>query len=162
LTPFFSGIALDVTPQISRDGKVTLHIHPSVSEVTDQKKQITIAGVDQTLPLARSAIRESDSVVQAQSGQLVVIGGLMQTKLREQGAKTPVVGDAPLLGGLFRQTRNQSVKSELVILLRPVVIEGQAEWAKAINQAQEGLSGMGTDLDLRGKTPGAELGIGAP
>lgn len=162
LTPFFSGIALDVTPQISRDGKVTLHIHPSVSEVSDQKKQITIAGVDQTLPLARSTIRESDSVVQAQSGQLVVIGGLMQTRLREQGAKTPVAGDMPLVGGLFRQTRNQSVKSELVILLRPVVVEGQADWAKAINQAQEGLSGMGTDLDSRGQTPGAELGIGAP
>ncbi len=162
LTPFFSGIALDVTPQISREGMVTLHIHPSVSEVTDQQKKITIAGVDQTLPLARSSVRESDSVVQAQSGQLVVIGGLMQTRTKEQQAKTPLAGDAPLFGGLFRHTRNQTIKSELVILLRPVVIEGQAEWAKAINQAQEGLSGMGTSLDLRGNVPGSNLGIGVP
>jgi MSHA biogenesis protein MshL len=162
LTPFFSGIALDVTPQISREGMVTLHIHPSVSEVTDQQKRITIAGVDQTLPLARSAVRESDSVVQAQSGQLVVIGGLMQTRLKEQQAKTPLAGDAPLVGGLFRHTRNQSIKSELVILLRPVVIEGQTEWARAINQSRDGLTDMGTSLDGRGQVPGASLGIGTP
>ncbi|MGH8598698.1 MAG: pilus (MSHA type) biogenesis protein MshL, partial [Gammaproteobacteria bacterium] len=121
LTPFFSGIALDVTPQISRGGEVMLHIHPSVSEVVDQQKNITVAGVAQTLPLARSTVRESDSIVHAKSGQLVVIGGLMQNRETDRDAKTPALGDLPLVGALFRHKQTQTTKSELVILLRPLV-----------------------------------------
>ena len=78
LTPFFSGIALDVTPQISPDGGVILHIHPSISEVQDQVKTITLSGDTFELPLALSSVRESDSVVKAGNGQVVVIGGLMK------------------------------------------------------------------------------------
>ena len=146
LTPFFSGIALDVTPQISREGVVTLHIHPSVSEVIDQQKTITIAGVDQTLPLARSSVRESDSVVRARSGQLVVIGGLMQNKVRDQDARTPGLGDAPAVGGLFRQARKQSVKSELVILLRPIVIDQDSDWDAPLEEARGRLRGLGSEM----------------
>ena len=65
LTPFFSGIALDVTPQISEAGYVTLHIHPSVSQVVDQQKTIEVGGFTQTLPLALSTVREADSIVRA-------------------------------------------------------------------------------------------------
>lgn len=162
LTPFFSGIALDVTPQISRDGDVMLHIHPSVSEVVDQQKNITIAGVDQTLPLARSTVRESDSVVQARSGQLVVIGGLMQTRERNQDAKTPLMGDLPLVGALFRQKRTEGVKSELVILLRPIVIEGPQQWAAAINGARGELEQMNQQLDRWGAPTGGDVGIAVP
>ncbi len=146
LTPFFSGIALDVTPQISKDGVVTLHIHPSVSEVLDQQKTITIAGVDQTLPLARSSVRESDSVVRARSGQLVVIGGLMQNKVRDQDARTPGLGDAPAVGGLFRQSRQQSVKSELVILLRPIVIDEDSDWDAPLEESRVRLRGLGSEM----------------
>ncbi|OGT64004.1 MAG: MSHA biogenesis protein MshL, partial [Gammaproteobacteria bacterium RIFCSPLOWO2_02_47_7] len=74
LTPFFSGIALDVTPQISEGGDVTLHVHPSISEVVDQQKTVTIGNTTQQLPLALSTVRESDSIVRARSGQVVVIG----------------------------------------------------------------------------------------
>ena len=162
LTPFFSGIALDVTPQISRDGLVTLHIHPSVSEVSDQQKKISIAGVDQTLPLARSAVRESDSVVQARSGQLVVIGGLMQTREKRQTAKTPGVGDAPVVGGLFRQQRTQSSKSELVILLRPVVIENSSDWSKAVNQSRNDLDLMDGEVNRREAEPVLKIAPDAP
>ena len=155
LTPFFSGIALDVTPQISSDGIVTLHIHPSVSEVTDQQKKISIAGVDQTLPLARSSVRESDSVVRARSGQLVVIGGLMQTKVHDQNARTPGLGDAPAVGGLFRQTRNRSTKSELVILLRPLVINSPDDWNSAIDESRERIRGLGGELERDMLLPGS-------
>ena len=161
LTPFFSGIALDVTPQISRDGLVTLHIHPSVSEVSDQQKKISIAGVDQTLPLARSAVRESDSVVQARSGQLVVIGGLMQTREKRQTAKTPGVGDAPVVGGLFRQQRSQTSKSELVILLRPVVIENSNDWSKAVNQTRDEIEPLDGEINRR-EEPVLKIGPDAP
>jgi MSHA biogenesis protein MshL len=65
LTPFFSGVALDVTPQIDDDGMVLLHVHPAVSEVTDQVKTLTLTGETDILPLALSQIRESDSIVKA-------------------------------------------------------------------------------------------------
>ncbi|MBM2830838.1 MAG: mshL [Gammaproteobacteria bacterium] len=121
LTPFFSGIALDVTPQISQGGDVTLHIHPSVSEVVDQQKTVTIGNVIQQLPLALSTVRESDSIVRARNGQVVVIGGLMQDLTNDNEATAPVLSDIPILGNLFRHTKNRSIKSELVILLKPIV-----------------------------------------
>ena len=122
LTPFFSGIALDVTPQISETEEIILHIHPSISEVEDQTKAITLGDDTVELPLALSTIRETDSVVYARSGQVVVLGGLMQNKSIDTNSGTPVLGNVPVIGHLFSQQRNQTVKSELVILLRPVIM----------------------------------------
>lgn len=121
LTPFFSGISLDVTPQISESGVITLHVHPSVSEVSDQEKVITIGERDVTLPLASSTVRETDSVIRAESGQIVVIGGLIQNSSEDNNSAVPFFSEIPLVGELFKQRRFQSRKSELVILLRPVV-----------------------------------------
>ena len=135
MTPFFSGIALDVTPQIDRRGGVTLHIHPSVSEVEDQTKTFTIDDRVQTLPTAQSTIRESDSIVYAYSGQIVVIGGLMQQITGEELAATPVLGDVPFFGTAFRQTKQVSSKTELVILLKPLVVEGPGGWSDPIAQS---------------------------
>lgn len=128
LTPFFSGIALDVTPQISQQDDVTLHVHPSISEVVDQQKTVTVGNVTQQLPLALSTVRESDSIVRARSGQVIVIGGLMQERTNDQNAKTPILGDLPGVGGLFSHKKQASVKSELVILLKPVVVKSADEW----------------------------------
>jgi MSHA biogenesis protein MshL len=122
LTPFFSGISLDVTPQIAEDGSITLHVHPSVSEVSDQRKVITVGDRDVVLPLARSTVRETDSVIRAESGQIVVIGGLIQDTSEDNNSAVPFLSDIPLLGELFKQRRFKSRKSELVILLRPVVV----------------------------------------
>ncbi|MDY6816125.1 MAG: pilus (MSHA type) biogenesis protein MshL [Pseudomonadota bacterium] len=121
LTPFFSGISLDVTPQIGEDGTITLHVHPSVSEVNDQEKIITIGERDVTLPLAASKVRETDSVVRAESGQIVVIGGLIQNTSEDTNSSVPFFSEIPLVGEMFKQRRFESRKSELVILLRPVV-----------------------------------------
>jgi MSHA biogenesis protein MshL len=136
LTPFFSGIALDVTPQISDSGDITLHIHPSVSEVTDQTKIVSIGDVDQTLPLARSTIRESDSVVRARNRQVIVIGGLMKDLSTDQRAATPWINRAPLIGKLFRHERDLHRKSELVILLRPHVVD-DGTWKEALEEAMD-------------------------
>ena len=122
LTPFFSGISLDVTPQISEEGEIILHVHPSVSEVADQEKVITVGERDVTLPLARSTVRETDSVIRAESGQIVVIGGLIQSSSEDNNSAVPFLSDIPLLGEFFKQRRFESQKSELVILLRPVVV----------------------------------------
>ena len=123
LTPFFSGIALDVTPQIAKGGEIILHIHPTVSEVVDQTKSITVFGTTQTLPLALSSVRESDSIVRAASGQVVVIGGLMKDQTKFNKAGTPGLSDAPVVGGLFQHKKQSVAKTELVILLRPVVVD---------------------------------------
>ena len=163
LTPFFSGIALDVTPQISRDNEVMLHIHPSVSDVQDQQKNITVSGIAQSLPLARSTVRESDSVVQAKSGQVIVIGGLMQNRDIDSDAKTPALGDLPLIGALFRHKHTASVKSELVILLRPLVIESPQHWADALDSTQQGFKNLDRELDgWEQKRMGGALGVAQP
>ncbi len=134
LTPFFSGIALDVTPQVSKDGEITLHIHPSISEVSDQTKTIVLGSEVLELPLAQSTIRESDSVVRASSGQVIVIGGLMQTRSSDNQAKTPALGDLGVVGGLFRQERQSTIKSELVILLKPT-LAGEDAWRNSLQQS---------------------------
>ncbi len=146
LTPFFSGIALDVTPQISSGRNVTLHIHPSVTEVTDQQKVIKISDSEQSLPLARSTVRESDSIIRAQSGQVVVIGGLMQDRTEDQRAQAPTLGDLPGLGSLFRHQRNRSVKSELVILLKPIVVDNNEQWDGLLNETGTAMQHMRGEL----------------
>jgi MSHA biogenesis protein MshL len=142
LTPFFSGIALDVTPQISRDGEVILHIHPTVSQVRDQRKELTVAGETDILPLAFSEVRESDSIVRARSGQVVVIGGLMQNQMSDETFSTPILGSIPVIGNLFRQTRQREAKTELVILLRPIVVDDDRIWSDMTREYQEQIRGM--------------------
>lgn len=125
LTPFFSGIALDVTPQIGDDNDVTLHVHPTVTEVEEKVKSVKLNNDEYTLPLAVSTVRETDSIIRARSGQIVVIGGLMQNKSLETTSKVPLLGDIPLIGALFRQKSKSVVQSELVILIQPRIIDTQ-------------------------------------
>jgi MSHA biogenesis protein MshL len=132
LTPFFSGVALDVTPQISEDGRVILHIHPTISEVEDQQKTLSVRGSVDFLPLALSQIRESDSIVKARSGQIIVIGGLMRETRRRQDYKMPLLGDVPGLGRLFRSERDLMSTTELVILLRPLVVSDDDDWTELV------------------------------
>mgnify|MGYP006393001589 CR=1 FL=1 len=116
-----------MTPEISGDDTVVLHIHPSVSKVTEQTKVVGLGtnsngtANNLTLPLAFSTIRESDNIVRAKNGQVIVIGGLMQNNMAEINAATPGISKVPFLGTLFRRTQQISAKSELVILLRPIV-----------------------------------------
>jgi MSHA biogenesis protein MshL len=139
LTPFFSGVALDVTPQISEDNNVTLHIHPSISDVVDQQKTVTIGTVTQELPLARSTVRETDSIVRARSGQVIVIGGLMQDIISDTDAGAPGAKNIPLLGHLFKHTKKSSKKSELIILLKPVVVEDNRAWSADLQKSLDSL-----------------------
>ena len=136
-TPFFSGIALDVTPQIDEAGMVTLHVHPTVSDVRDDVKQLEFgAGETETFPLALSSVRESDSIVRARSGQIIVIGGLMQESNQDDRFGVPLLSRLPLIGFLFRQTRTASIKSELVILLKPIVVESDEQWAEEVRRRE--------------------------
>lgn len=146
LTPFFSGIALDVTPQISRAGDIILHIHPTVSEVQDQTKSFTVAGQQETLPLAFSSVRQSDSIIRARNGQVVVIGGLMRESSEQKRFGTPGLSRIPLLGQAFGSRQEKTVKTELVILLRPVVIDSPETWSREADRSLDRLGTMGEEL----------------
>jgi MSHA biogenesis protein MshL len=138
--PFFSGIALDVTPQIDEDGNIILHVHPSVSSVSEKTKVINLGSLGNfTLPLASSTVNESDSVVRVQDGNIVAIGGLMRQQQTADRSQVPGVGDVPVVGELFRQTSRGYSKSELVILLKPTVIQGDRGWQQDLAEVQERL-----------------------
>ncbi|MHB1511704.1 MAG: secretin N-terminal domain-containing protein [Acidiferrobacter sp.] len=136
LSPFFSGIALDVTPEIDGHGSVVLYIHPSVSQVTQVNQQFSVSGQAFDLPLASSSIQESDSVVRAQSGQVIVIGGLMKEGSTNNNATVPLLGNIPILGNLFKDKKVVRVKKELVILLKPTVVNLGEPWRHELSRAQ--------------------------
>jgi MSHA biogenesis protein MshL len=136
LTPFFSGIALDVTPQIDKDGVVLLHVHPSVIETQEQEKIVTLNQEQYILPLAQSNIRESDTIIRARSGEIVVIGGLMQSMIADSESQTPLLGDIPILGNLFKSKKQTEVKKELVILLKPTVVDAQT-WRDQLQRSRD-------------------------
>ncbi|WP_286270021.1 pilus (MSHA type) biogenesis protein MshL [Thalassotalea hakodatensis] len=136
LTPFFSGIALDVTPQIDANGEVILHVHPSVTTVQEKTKTIRLDGQDYVLPLAQSSVRESDTVVRAKSGEIIVIGGLIETTKIDMESKTPLLGDIPLMGELFKSKSQSTQKKELVLMLKPIVT-GQDTWKSQLEDARQ-------------------------
>ncbi|WP_394389664.1 pilus (MSHA type) biogenesis protein MshL [Shewanella woodyi] len=136
LTPFFSGIALDVTPQIDGEGNILLHIHPSVINIKEQTKTIKISGSELELPLAQSDIRESDTVIKAKTGEVVVIGGLMKSENIDLVSKVPLLGDIPLVGELFTNRSKSLQKTELVLLLKPTVVEADT-WKQELKRSKE-------------------------
>lgn len=126
--PFFSGIALDVTPQIDDDGNITLHVHPSVSNVTERNKVLNLGDLGSfTLPLASSSVSETDTIVRARDGNIVAIGGLMKTSRAADRQQIPGAGNAPIVGGLFGSRSRETDKHELVILIKPTVIHSDSQ-----------------------------------
>ncbi len=136
--PFFSGVALDVTPQIDNNDVITLHIHPSVSSVTEITKDIDLGTAGQfRLPLASSDISETDTIVRVGNGNIVAIGGLMKEIQTRNRRQVPGLGDLPIIGSLFGNTQSATQKSELVILLKPTVINSASSWQQDILDTRE-------------------------
>ena len=132
LQPFFSGISLDVTPQIDDAGNVMLHIHPTISTVSEKNKNIDLGSLGAfRLPLAASAVNETDSIVRVRDGQIVAIGGLMKHEMRDEKTGLPVLQDLPGVGAAFRQTGVVHTKRELVIMLKPTIIHEDGPWPDA-------------------------------
>ncbi|MES2024956.1 MAG: pilus (MSHA type) biogenesis protein MshL [Pseudomonadota bacterium] len=144
LQSFFSGVVLDVTPQIDEQGNIILHIHPSVSDVQTSEKVINLgtSGGTLILPLAKSNTSETDSVVRAQDGNIIALGGLMRQATSSDRSQVPGAGDVPVLGNLFRNTNQTTQKRELVILLKPTVIQNESSWAQDILDAQSRIQNM--------------------
>jgi MSHA biogenesis protein MshL len=141
LTPFFSGIALDVTPQVS-ENEVVLHIHPMVTEVITQNKQFTLNNSTQIIPLAFSSVRETDTIVRARDGQVIVIGGLMSDRSERNNAGLPGLSNIPGVGELFKHRNNKSRKTELVILLRPILAKTDSVWQREIEASRKRINDM--------------------
>lgn len=136
--PFFSGISLDVTPQIDDEGMVTMHVRPSVSEVSERSRIVNLGTAGNfTLPLASSNVNETDTVVRVQDGFIVAIGGLMQQAQSDDKAQVPLAGQVPVAGNLFKRTNRTLTKRELVFLIKPTVIKGDAQWTADLNATQE-------------------------
>jgi MSHA biogenesis protein MshL len=136
--PFFSGIVLDVTPQIDEDGNIILHIHPAVSEVTESTRIVNLGGaIDQVrLPLAKSTVNETDTIVRVSDGNIVAIGGLMSVDVRDNRGGLPGVSEGGL-GDLVRNTDRRSGKRELVILIKPTVIQSDRESEQDLRQMRQ-------------------------
>jgi MSHA biogenesis protein MshL len=133
LQPFFSGVALDVTPQIDEAANVILHIHPSVSSVVQDDRRInlgSIFGGNITLPLARSTVSETDSIVKVADGNIVAIGGLMKVDVNDRRTGLPGVQDVPVVGQAFGSRSRLSNKKELVILIKPTIVQGETDPAE--------------------------------
>ncbi len=129
LQPFFSGVVLDVTPQIDERGNILLHVHPSVSQVSTVTKLIDLGTAGSLkLPLAASATSELDSIVRGSNGQVVAIGGLMRQSSTNDVAAVPGTTSVPVLSTLFGQKKRVNQKRELVVLIKPTIVEGMGNW----------------------------------
>jgi len=138
VAPFFSGIMLDVTPQIDEFNNITLHIHPSISEVTESRRVVDLGGdiPSITLPLAKSAVNESDTVVRVTDGNIVAIGGLMSVDVRDARTGIPGVADSNVL---LRNSDRRATKREIVILLKTTIIQNDASWGQDLRETHERL-----------------------
>jgi MSHA biogenesis protein MshL len=142
--PFFSGIVLDVTPQIDTSGNIILHIHPSVSEVTESTRVLNLGSTIEeiVLPLARSQVNETDTIVRVADGNIVAIGGLMSVDVRDFRGGIPGVPEAGVAGTLLRNAQRTSTKKELVILLKPTVIQSDRDWEQDLKETRNRLDAL--------------------
>ena len=140
LQPFFSGIALDVTPRIDENNEIILHVHPSVTNVEGKNKSLPGAGANGgpgDVLLASSTISETDSIVRAHDGQIVAIGGLMSQATIDDESGLP-----GLPKKVFGQTSKRTEKRELVILLRPTVVDSDRDWSEDITRSRDRMNNM--------------------
>ncbi len=140
LQPFFSGIALDVTPRIDENDEIILHVHPSVSLVSTVNKTVNVGGGASgilNLPLASSSVSETDSIVRAKGGQIVAIGGLMRQATFDDQSGLP-----GLPKSVFGQISKRTEKRELIILIKPTVVNSDKDWSDDITRSRNRVNGM--------------------
>jgi len=142
LTPFFSGISLDVTLQIDDGSTITLHVHPSVVTVSEKTKQVDLGTVgNYRFPMASSNVNESDTVVRIQDGKIVAIGGLMQIESNQTASGLPGTTDQPF-SFLLGNKANNGRKKEVVVLIKPTIIRSQQDWDEQTRRSRAALDDM--------------------
>ena len=124
--PFFDGIALDTTAKIMNEKDVVLHIHPMITRVAEADKNFTINGMISTVPMAKVDTREADTLVKATSGEIIIIGGLAQNNVHMSESGLPSIkkpGLGKILSFFTTAKKKFNIKTELIILLRPTIVE---------------------------------------
>ncbi len=123
------GIVMSVTPQIDSNGEITLVVRPTISRfvkgVTDPNPNATFTpagGTTVTNQIPQIAVREMESVLRMSDGQIGVLGGLMEDEIKDSDAGLPGVKNADFFGNIFKSTRAEYTKKELVIFIKPVII----------------------------------------
>jgi MSHA type pilus biogenesis protein MshL len=119
------GFFMSLTPQISDNGTVTLNVRPSISSIAELKQDpnpsLAANNIKNLVPQIR--MREIESIMRVESGDIAVLGGLMEDRLENRDGRLPGFGDIPFFGEIFNTRNNSSTKSELVVLIRPTVIK---------------------------------------
>jgi general secretion pathway protein D len=115
------GVILNITPQISDVDTILLNVKPTVSRISSFVTDPT-PGLAVSNQIPQIVIREMESVIKLSSGQMAVMGGLIQDTLQDQQATLPFIGRIPVIGDIFSNRTIQNAKSELVVFLRPLVI----------------------------------------
>jgi len=118
------GFFMSLTAQISENDTVTLNVRPSISSISELKRDpnpIIPKDIPNYIPQIRT--REIESLMRIESGDIAVLGGLMEDRMDNKSGRVPGLGDIPFFGELFNTRANSSSKSELVIFLRPTVIK---------------------------------------
>ncbi|MPS48140.1 MAG: pilus (MSHA type) biogenesis protein MshL [Methylobacillus sp.] len=120
------GVVMSVTPQINDSGLVNINVRPTISRVLgyvdDPNPQLAAVTPPIVSRIPQIQVRELESMLQINSGNTAVLGGLMQDNIQQATDKVPGIAKVPLVGKLFTARSNFNVKTELVIFLRPIVI----------------------------------------
>jgi MSHA biogenesis protein MshL len=118
------GFLMSVVPQISEGNEITLNLRPTISRITgyvaDPSPDLAKAGVANRVPEVQT--REMESMMRVQSGDIAILGGLMQDSRDNNSDEIPGLSKLPVIGNLFKYRNEGSKKSELVIFLRPTVL----------------------------------------
>lgn len=118
------GLILLVTPSVAADDQIILKIRPTVTResgfVVDPNPELAAAGVVSRIP--EIAVREIESVLRLRSGEVAVLGGLMQEEARDDKTGVPVLSRLPGIGAAFRYRDRERDKTELIVFLRPTVV----------------------------------------
>jgi len=112
------GIMLDVTPNVNKDGQITAKITPEVSSIID-----FIQGY-----LPRTKVRRVSSLVTVPDGKKIIVGGLLNSNVKTQTNKLPLLGDIPIVGKLFQHKAEQYENTDLIIEITPKIITGEEEY----------------------------------
>lgn len=128
-----TGVKMTVTPTINAQGLVVLQIDQSISNITDGG---TIAGSPSIFE------RSLNTEVLAQSGQTIMLGGLISENTNKTTTKVPFLGDLPYVGALFRSQKDSVTKTELVVLITPRVIDQPEHWQQIRQKLDSGLQNL--------------------
>jgi len=124
------GFLMYVTPQIGNDAEVTLNLRPTISRIVgtaeDPNPALKINGIKNLIPQIQT--REMESILRVRNGDIAVLGGLMQDTRSGDTNQLPGVGGIPFFGELFKARNDTNSKSELVIFLRPVILDGDGQY----------------------------------